>query len=102
YPAHSALHEITASDPCRSTWPLKWPGASVRGKNFIGVKVANSGDQLLVEQDRFHCAAVFSNNCLELRKTNSEGVRAKAACLQKFTHIFDQLDLANFPLIVEG
>jgi len=71
-------------------------------KNFIGVKVANPGDQPLVQQNRFHGAAMFSNNWLELRKTNSEGVRAKAACLQKFTHIFDQLDLAKLPLIVEG
>ena len=70
-------------------------------KNFVCVKVADPGDQLLVQQDRFHCAAVFSENCLELRETNFERVGAKAACLQKFIHILDQLDLAKFPLIVE-
>ena len=70
-------------------------------KNFICVKVADPGDQLLVQQDRFHRAAVFSKNCLELRETNFERVGAKAACLQKFIHILDQLDLAKFPLIVE-
>ena len=70
-------------------------------KNFVCVKVADPGDQLLVQQDRFHRAAVFSNNCLELRETNFERVGAKAACLQKFIHILDQLDLAKFPLIVE-
>jgi len=70
-------------------------------KNFICVKVADAGDQLLVQQDRFHCAAVFSKNCLELRETNFERVRAEAAFLQKFSHILDQLDLAKLPLIVE-
>ena len=70
-------------------------------KNFICVKVADSSDQLLVQQDRFHRAAMFSNNCLELRETNFQRVGAKATCLQKFIHILDQLDLAKFPLIVE-
>ncbi len=71
-------------------------------KNFICVKVADPGDQLLVQQDRFHRAAVFSNNCLELRETNFERVGPKAALLQKFIHVLDQLDLAKLPLIVEG
>ena len=70
-------------------------------KNFICVKVADPGDQLLVQQDRFHRAAVFSKNCLELRETNSERVGAKAACLQKFIDVPYQLDLAKFSLIVE-
>ena len=70
-------------------------------KNFVCVKVADPGDQLLVQQDRFHRAAVFSKNCLELRETNFERVGAKAARLQKFIHILDQLDLAKFALIVE-
>jgi hypothetical protein len=58
-------------------------------KNFICVKVADPGDQLLVEQDRFYCAEVFSNNCLELRETNFERVRAKATSFQKFIQILD-------------
>jgi hypothetical protein len=70
-------------------------------KKFVCVKIADPGDQLLVQQDRFHGAAVFSNNGLELREANVERVGAKAACLQKFIHILDQLDLAEFPLIVE-
>lgn len=70
-------------------------------KDFICVKVADPGDQLLVQQDRFDSAAVLSNNGFELRETNCERVRAKAACLQKLIHILDQFDLAEFPLIVE-
>src|SRR6476660_7027177 len=70
-------------------------------KNFVCIKVADPGNQLLVKQNCFHCAAVFSSNCLELRETNFERVGAKAACLQKFIHILDQLDLAKFSLIVE-
>ena len=70
-------------------------------KNFVGVKVADPSDQLLVEQDRFHCAAVYSQDRLEFGETDFECVGAKAACFQKFIHILDQLDLAKFPLIVE-
>ena len=70
-------------------------------KNFVCVKVADAGDQLLVQQDRFHRAAVFSKNCLELRETNSERVGAKAARLQKFIDVLYQLDLAKFALIIE-
>src|SRR5207237_283275 len=53
-------------------------------------------------QNRFHRAATVSNNCLELRKTNLKRVRTDVARLQKLIHIFDQLDLAKFALIVEG
>src|ERR1700757_491329 len=70
-------------------------------KNLIGVKVTDPGDQPLVQQDRFHCAVVFSNDCSELRDTNLQRVGTEAACLQKFIYILDQLDLAEFPLIVE-
>ena len=70
-------------------------------KNFVCVKVADPGDQLLVQQDRFHRAAVFSKNRFELRRDNSERVGTKAASLQKFIDILDQLDLAKFSLIVE-
>ena len=35
-------------------------------ENFVRVKVADPGDQLLVQQDRFHRATVFSKNCFEL------------------------------------
>jgi hypothetical protein len=44
---------------------------------------------------------VFSKNYLELGESNFERVGADAACLQKFIHVLDQLDLAKFPLIVE-
>src|SRR5215469_16376502 len=70
-------------------------------KDFIGVKVADPGDQLLIEQNRFHRAAVFFKNCLKLPEPNFKRVRAKAACSQKLVDIFDQLDLAKFSLIVE-
>ena len=44
-------------------------------KNFVRVKIADPSNQLLVQQDRFHCATVFSNYCLELEETNFERVR---------------------------
>ncbi len=70
-------------------------------KNFVGVKVADPGDQLLVEQNRFHGAAVFSEHRFELGEIDVERVRTDAASLQKLIHILDQLDLAKFSLIVE-
>jgi hypothetical protein len=74
------------------------PGAE---KNFIGVKVPDAGDQLLVEQNRLHCAAVFAKDRFKLREINFERVRTKGTCSQKIFDILDQLDLAKFPLIVE-
>ena len=41
---------------------------SCAAKNFIRVNIADAGDQLLVHQNRFHCAAMFSENIFELRK----------------------------------
>jgi len=70
-------------------------------KNFVGVKVADPGDQLLVEQNRFHCAAMHSEDRFELGPTDIERVRTDAASLQKLIHILGQLDLAKFSLIVE-
>src|SRR5439155_27356843 len=70
-------------------------------KNFVCVKIADPGDQLLVEQNRFHCAAMRSKDRYEFGETDVERVRTDAASLQKLIHILDQLDLAKFPLIVE-
>src|SRR5207245_8762997 len=70
-------------------------------KNFIRVKVADPGNQLLVEQDRFHGAAMHSEDRFEFGETDVERIRTDAASLQKLIHILDQLDLAKFPLIVE-
>src|SRR4029453_17585320 len=70
-------------------------------KNFIGVKIADAGDQLLVEQNCFHAAAMRSKNAFEFRETEIERVRTDAASLQKFIRILDQLDLTKFSLIVE-
>src|SRR6478736_6313364 len=70
-------------------------------KNFVCVKVADAGDQLLIQQDRFHRAAVFSENCLEVRKANFARVGSKSACLQKFGHVAYQADLPKLALIVE-
>jgi hypothetical protein len=70
-------------------------------KNFVGVKVADPGDQLLVEQNRFHCTAMHSEDRFELGEIDVERVRTDAASLQELIHILDQLDLAKFSLIVE-
>ena len=70
-------------------------------KNFVRVKVPDPGDQLLVEQNRFHGAAVFSEDRFELGEIDVERVRTDAASLQKLSHILDQFDLAKFSLIVE-
>ena len=42
-----------------------------------------------------------SKNAFVFREIEMERVRTDAACFQKFTHIFDQLDLAKFSLIIE-
>src|SRR5438552_1416906 len=41
---------------------------SCAAKNFIRVNIDDPGDQLLLHENRFHCAAMFSENILELRK----------------------------------
>ena len=56
-------------------------------KNFIGIKVADPGDQSLVQQNRFHSAVMFFENCLELREVNFERIGAKATRLQEFIYI---------------
>ncbi len=70
-------------------------------KNFIGVKVADPGDQLLVEQNRFHGAAVFSQDRFELQETDVERIGTDAAVPQKFIDIPAQPDLAKLALIIE-
>ena len=90
-------HQILVARSCRFSGGVH----ACAKKNFVCVKVADSGDQLLVQQDRFHCAAVISNNCLELREANVKRVGTKAAFLQKFIDVLYQFDLAKFALIIE-
>jgi len=86
-----------ASDPCHLNWAAAVAGwMHATEKNFVGVKVADPGDQLLVEQNRFHGAAMREKDRFELGATNIERVRTDAASLQKLIHILDQLDLAKF------
>ena len=71
-------------------------------KNFIGVNVSNARDQLLVEQNGFHRAAMFSENISELRETDVERVWAESAFVEKFVHILDQPDFPELALIIES
>ena len=66
-------------------------------KNFIRVKIADPGNQLLIQQDCFHGAATFSENCSEPCGVKLQRIRANAACLPSLRFF----DLAKFPLIVE-
>src|SRR5437879_13581112 len=70
-------------------------------KNFIRINVSDPGDQLLVEQNRFHRATMFSEDLFELRETDVERVRTQCALFQEFIEIFHQSDLAKLALILE-
>jgi hypothetical protein len=70
-------------------------------KNFVGINVSDARDQLLVEQNRFHRASMFSEDLFELRECDVERVRAERAFLQEFIDIFQQADLAKLALILE-
>src|SRR6266508_2861658 len=70
-------------------------------KNFICINVSDSGDHLLVEQNRFHCTPMRSQELSELREADVERVRTKATFPQVFIYIRDQRDLAEFALILE-
>src|SRR5436309_4641299 len=70
-------------------------------ENFVGIDVSDARDQLLVEQNRFHRAAMFCKDFSELPKTDVKRVRAQGALFQKIVYIFDQPNLAEFALILE-
>src|SRR6266542_4693637 len=70
-------------------------------KNFICINVSDARDQLLVEQNRFHCTPMRSQQLSELREADVERVRAEATFPQVFIYIRDQADLAEFALILE-
>src|SRR6266498_3042659 len=70
-------------------------------KNFICINVSDSGDHLLVEQNRFHCNPMRSQELSELRQADVERVRTKATFPQVFIYILNQADLAEFALILE-
>ena len=58
-------------------------------KNFIRINVSDPGDQLLVEQNRFHCSPMIDKNFLELGEADVERVWAEAAFFQKLIDILD-------------
>src|SRR6266542_5966633 len=70
-------------------------------KNFICINVSDPGNQLLVEQNRFHCTPMRSQQLSESREADVERVRAEATFPQVFIYILDQPDLAEFALILE-
>ncbi len=43
-------------------------------KNFICINVSDPGDQFLIEQGRFHCTAMFSQDLFELPAADVERV----------------------------
>src|SRR6266536_3351189 len=70
-------------------------------KNFICINVSDPGNHLLVEQNRFHCTPMRSQELSELREADVERVRAEATFPQVFIYVRDQPDLAEFALILE-
>src|SRR6266567_6741791 len=70
-------------------------------KNFIRINVSDPRDHLLVEQNRFHRATMFSEDLSEFREADVERVRTQATFPQVFAYILDQSDLAEFALILE-
>src|SRR5260370_25869924 len=70
-------------------------------KNLVGIDVSDSGDQLLVEQNRFHRATMFSKDLFELPESNVERVQAQCVLFQEFIDILQQSDLAELALILE-
>ena len=70
-------------------------------ENFVGIDVSDARDQLLVEQNRFHCTPMRSQELSELRQADVERVRTKATFPQVFIYILNQADLAEFALILE-
>src|SRR5439155_5605473 len=70
-------------------------------EDFVGVNVSDACDQLLIEQNRFHCATAFLENRSELREIDTERVRAQCALFQEFIDILQQSDLAKLALVLE-
>src|SRR6266545_8054779 len=70
-------------------------------ENFVGIDVSDARDQFLVEQNRFHCTPMRSQELSELRQADIERVQTKATFPQVFIYILNQADLAEFALILE-
>src|SRR6266540_7433438 len=70
-------------------------------KNFIRINVSDPRDHLLVEQNRFHRATMFSEDLSEFREADVERIRTEATFPQVFIYVRDQPDLAEFALILE-
>jgi hypothetical protein len=70
-------------------------------KNFVRVNVANTRDEPLVHQDRFHGATTFRQYFSEFCEIDIQRIRAQGALFQKFIDISKQADLAKLTLIVE-
>ena len=52
-------------------------------KNFVRVNVADTGDNPLVHQDRFHSATMFSQNFPEFPETEIKCVRSQSRALSE-------------------
>jgi hypothetical protein len=70
-------------------------------KNFICINVSDPGDQFLIEQGRFHCTTMFSQDLFELPEADVERVPTEATFPQVFIYILGQSNLAEFALILE-
>ena len=57
-------------------------------KNFVGVNVADAGNQSLVHQDRFHGAAMSRQLRFEFRNIDIERIWPKRALSQELIDIF--------------
>ena len=71
-------------------------------KNFVGVDIADAGNQFLVEQDRFYGATTLTEYLFEFRKIDIERVRSESAPFYKLADIFQQSDLTKHALIIES
>ena len=57
-------------------------------KNFVRVNIANTRDDPLIQQDRFHGATAFPQYFFELFKIDIKCVGSQRALFQKFVDIF--------------
>ena len=70
-------------------------------ENFVRINIANTRDEPLVQQDRFHSAMMFPQYSFEFGKIDVKCVRAQSALFQKFIDVSNQSDLAELALIFE-
>jgi hypothetical protein len=70
-------------------------------KNFVSVNVANTCDEPLVQQDRFHDATVLPKDFSEFCKIDLKRIRAQCPLFQKRIDTFQQPNLAKLALIIE-